>query len=223
MISSAMGDSCFLILKKVVIIDVVFEDPYQSPHSNPAAAPPAHPEQVSPVPKVFGIIHLVYGGLGGLMALLSFGTSKILELTSKPIIQQAEAAGKSPDAYLAAIDEVTKYSMIDGALKLILSVILIIAGINLIKYRLKGAKLSKIWAIARILVAIFVTIISSKASIAVSREQFALMGDEAASMGKMMESMATMGIVMGILTLSIYPIVTLIFMTRPKVIASLKN
>lgn len=180
-------------------------------------------EQPSSVPKVFGIIHLAYAGLGILAGIAGLANPLLTSLTTKPIITAAQTAGKSTEAYEAAIKEAAGYAMINGAIQIILAIFLAIAGIHLLKYRLKGAKLSKIWALVRIPLAIVFALTSLSPTKAMMVTQTELMGAEGNPLSGMMESMGNLSVIMNIVMLSVYPIVTLIFMTRPKVIASLKN
>lgn len=199
------------------------DNPYQASATDSTPTTPPMMEQPSSVPKVFGIIHLIYAGLGILAGIAGLANPALTKLTTGPIIAQAREAGKSTEAYGAAISEVARYAMINGVIQITLAILLAVAGIQLLKYRLKGAKLSKIWAIVRIPLAIVFALISLNPTKAMMVTQNELMGAEGNPLAGMMESMGTLSVIMNILMLSIYPVVTLIFMTRPKVIAALKS
>ncbi|MFW2385350.1 MAG: hypothetical protein ACN4GG_05950 [Akkermansiaceae bacterium] len=198
------------------------ENPYQSTEtdSTPLASPVM--EQPSSVPKVFGIIHLVYAGLGMIGGLMGLANPALAKFTTGPILEIAKKSGKSTEAYESAVAETARYAMINGVVQIALAILLLIAGLNLIKYQLKGAKLSKIWALARIPLAIVFSFLSMDATKRMMTTQNELIGTGNPSMDNMMETMGTVGIVFGILMVSVYPILTLIFLSRAKVMASLK-
>lgn len=198
------------------------ENPYQSTKtdSTPLASPVI--EQPSSVPKVFGIIHLVYAGLGMIGGLMGLANPALAKFTTGPILEIAKKSGKSTEAYESAVAETARYAMMNGVVQIALAILLLIAGLNLIKYQLKGAKLSKIWALARIPLAIVFSFLSMDATKRMMTTQNELIGTGNPSMDNMMETMGTVGIVFGILMVSVYPILTLIFLSRAKVMASLK-
>ncbi|MEN8796713.1 MAG: hypothetical protein ABF328_08400, partial [Akkermansiaceae bacterium] len=179
-------------------------------------------EQPSSVPKVFGIIHLVYAGLGMIGGLMGLANPALAKFTTGPILEIAKKSGKSTEAYESAVAETARYAMMNGVVQIALAILLLIAGLNLIKYQLKGAKLSKIWALARIPLAIVFSFLSMDATKRMMTTQNELIGTGNPSMDNMMETMGTVGIVFGILMVSVYPILTLIFLSRAKVMASLK-
>lgn len=198
------------------------ENPYQSTETDSTPLAPPVMEQPSSVPKVFGIIHLVYAGLGMIGGLMGLANPALAKFTTGPILETAKKTGKSTEAYESAVAETARYAMMNGVVQIALAILLLIAGLNLIKYQLKGAKLSKIWALARIPLAIVFSFLSMDATKRMMTTQNELIGTGNPSMDNMMETMGTVGIVFGILMVSVYPILTLIFLSRAKVMASLK-
>lgn len=198
------------------------ENPYQSTETDSTPLAPPVMEQPSSVPKVFGIIHLVYAGLGMIGGLMGLANPALAKFTTGPILEIAKKSGKSTEAYESAVAETARYAMMNGVVQIALAILLLIAGLNLIKYQLKGAKLSKIWALARIPLAIVFSFLSMDATKRMMTTQNELIGTGNPSMDNMMETMGTVGIVFGILMVSVYPILTLIFLSRAKVMASLK-
>lgn len=198
------------------------ENPYQSTETDSTPLAPPVMEQPSSVPKVFGIIHLVYAGLGMIGGLMGLANPALAKFTTGPILETAKKTGKSTEAYESAVAETARYAMMNGVVQIALAILLLIAGLNLIKYQLKGAKLSKIWAVARIPLAIVFSFLSMDATKRMMTTQNELIGTGNPSMDNMMETMGTVGIVFGILMVSVYPILTLIFLSRAKVMASLK-
>lgn len=198
------------------------ENPYQTSETH--AAPPQPPalDAKSSVPKVFAIIHFVYAVLGLLTGAAALANPILTGITTKPIIEAAQNAGKSTAAYEAAVSEVTRYGMINGVIQFILAILLAIAGFNLLKYRLKGAQLSKLWALIRIPVAIMIGTLSMGATKAMMVTQAELMDTGGEAMSGMMNMMGTFSVIINVIFVCIYPVITLTFMTRKKVLASLK-
>ena len=198
------------------------DNPYQAAETDSTPVGPPTLEQPSSIPKVFGIIHLVYAGLGVISGIASFGSSAFTKLTSGPIIEIAQKNGKSTAAYEAAIEQLGRYAMVNGIIQIALAILILIAGLNLLKYRLKGASLSRLWALIRIPCAIIIAALTMGPTSKMLAAQSDLISTDNTPMSGMMDAMGAFSVVMNVVMVSIYPIITLVFMTRQKVIASLK-
>lgn len=192
-------------------------DPYQTPAAG-AAAPAGMPPQRSAIPKVFGILHIIYASIGGLVALFGLGAGAILSAATDTIKTEAEKEGQDVSAFTEALDSMMTASMIQSAFSILFAILLLVAGIQLVRYKKSGGKLSTIWAIARIVVAIPVSFMAASAQ---TKFQDAIqdLNPEGAALD--MSAFAGAGAVIGIILVSIYPILTLIFVNQAKAKESL--
>lgn len=197
------------------------ENPYQATETDSTPSIPALPQQRSSAPKVLGIIHFVYAGLGLIAGLSGVASPALTKLTTKPIIDAAQKVGKSSAEYQAAVQEIARLSLMNGVVQIVLAVLLAIAGFHLIKFRLKGAKLSKLWATIRIPAAIIFAFLSVGPTQKMMIAQSELMSAGDNPMVKLMDTIGSASVIMNVVFLSIYPIVTLAFMTRKKVVSAL--
>jgi len=119
---------------------------YQS--NKEMSSPPALPGKVSKIPTVLGILHLCFGGV----SLLSSGMSVV---QGKKISEELSAQMDSIEGGEISISEgsVELLSVVDqpvqivGVADLIVCVLMIFAGIALIKYKSIGRKLTNIYAL----------------------------------------------------------------------------
>lgn len=96
---------------------------------------------------------------------------------------------------------------------MILAVLLLMAGIQLLKRKAAGAKLSKIWAIIRLIIAVPLVYLTVTAQ---AELMFAINEVAPTSLARASNGV---GIGLGIVVLCIYPLFTLIFMSQ----ATVKN
>ncbi len=169
--------------------------------------------QSSNIPKIFGIIHIVYAVIGGGMGLIGVISALFLQKTGVfSEIEKLDGEGGSMEGISSYMDELSRWSLIDGVVKIILAILLLFAGIMLLKRKTIGAKLSKLWAILRILFAVPMTYFSTVATM--KMQEGLLQADSASGIASSVSSFALVGAIVGILMLSIYPIVTLVFMSK---------
>ena len=186
-------------------------DPYQSPNVDPTAYNPNLPlaSAQSGVPKVFGILHIIYAVIGGCTGLLNLASPLLVKTAYAGVL---EKSGGNP-ALQAVIDKLVTISMIDGASRLILAIILLIAGIQLLKRKASGAKLSKMWAVIRMIIAVPLVYLTVTTQV----ELMSVIANAAST--NVSTASNGVGIGLGIVILCIYPLVTLIFMSQ----ATVKN
>lgn len=137
----------------------------------------------------------------------------MLKTTMEPIKAEAEKSGQDISGFTESIDSIISASMIQSACSVVFAILLIIAGIQLVRYKAAGRKLSNIWAIARIVVAIPVTMMVMGAQTELQEEIQKLSG---ANAGLNMAAMMSAGGIIGILLISIYPVLSLIFVNQQK-------
>ncbi|MBK1829312.1 hypothetical protein JIN77_01110 [Verrucomicrobiaceae bacterium R5-34] len=191
--------------------------PYEVSQSGmtPPPAPEAMAVNPTPVPKVFGIIHIVYACLGGIGALVAVGSVVMI----KTLMAKVGGETEEVDVFLEAYQQMEVYTYIDAGLKLVLALLLLVAGIGLLKKRLWAQKLSVTWAVLRIVSAIVMTIVM----MGPSREFQEKMGQVtenqpgAIDQSQLQGTMQGVSSVVGIIFLCIYPILTLVFLSRKSV------
>lgn len=185
--------------------------PYQVPQSgmSPVTMPDLPPAAPTVIPKVFGIIHICYAVLGGLGALASVVSMMVLR-------QLANGGGEfeTLQPMLDAMVEMETYMYCDMAVKLILAMMLLVAGIGLLKRRRWSLKLSVGWAVARVVAAVGMMVWGLQVT---ARFQEQLVGTQDAQEVQIQQISQGVGNVLGIVFVCVYPVVTLIFLSKKKV------
>ncbi len=178
-----------------------------SPYATPQAQQPLTQQPVrSSVPKVMGILHIVFASFGILGSLSAFFTASIFK--NIPLTGNQDA-----DVFVSAMEKMLTYTYIDAGVKIILGVLLLISGIKLLKYQASGLKLSNMWAYSRIIWAVIFAVISYSATIEFQQAMVA----NSPGAASIMKTAGTFGLIIGILILCIYPVVSLILLNRPNV------
>lgn len=112
--------------------------------AGPEGGPPnLEPKRI----KVFGVMHIVFGGLGLLMSLASL----VMMQFQKLIIEKTQTAPGMEEYNRVSIELTEKMapmSYIGILFTVILGSLLLVAGINLVKSRAKGLKFSNMYAYA---------------------------------------------------------------------------
>ncbi|MBK1815914.1 hypothetical protein JIN84_09810 [Luteolibacter yonseiensis] len=168
------------------------------------------------VVKVFGILHLVFAGLGilgglwGLFATLFADRLMKLLPSSPELDQQIQAQAAMQEKF-----HVT--SLASSTLTLLVAVPMIIAGIQLLKHRKTALKWSNIYA--------FSSITTKALNLAITLLfVFPAMRQMTSGLGSSpMTATMTGGAVGSMLALSAYPVLTLILLNRPPVKAWFKQ
>lgn len=200
--------------------------PYQSPHSHMSPQPPADiPDVMVREPgevKTFGVLHLVIAGLGIVMnsfSLLStiFFKSIASNLSnpggvSNPSVPNQEAV------MMNYMSEMATYTYLAIAMNAVLIVMLIIAGIGLLKVREKGRVMSVRYAWTSLAMKLVIVIYTIVAVIpATKRYTDTIYQGMPAGLGNTMGSMMQYGQILTILFYCIYPIFVLVVMRGQKV------
>lgn len=103
---------------------------------------------------MFGVLHIVYaviGGLGGLVVMTSHRTFTGLFSTFAQNPDNSREAISRSDRALADWGPI---AAVDDTIRIILAVVLLIAGIQLLQRKTSGVKFTRLWAVTRIIVAI---------------------------------------------------------------------
>ncbi len=194
--------------------------PYQVPDSSvseqpPVGMPPALP---SKAPTVFGIIHLCYSALGLVSIALSFGGLYAI----KALFSTFKANGNESEVILNAYEAVVQYTYINMAATVTFAIILLIAGIGLLKKKRWAQKLSIFWAVARIITVIVMTYLSAGVVGEFHDEVNKMSGVKNEGLEQMQASLEGAGHVLSIITVSLYPVLCLIFLSLQSTKRALK-
>lgn len=192
------------------------QSPYQSPGAEQSAPPP---EQRSGVPKVFGILHIIYAALGGLLGLFGLGGGALMKAMFQEVTKVAREEGQDISKVTDALDSLMTISMIQSVVAIVFAVLLLVAGIKLLKYQESGRKLSNIWAISRMVVAIPLAFMAISAQ-ATLQEEIQNLSQETSGID--MSALAGVGGLIGIVLVCIYPVLSLIFVNKEQSKAALK-
>lgn len=185
--------------------------PYQSPESR--EQPPFIPHSPQPVrsaiPKVIGIIHIVYATIGIVGALMGLAATSFTE----KMLEAGNYTDEQISEYMATADRMTPYTYANAAVSVAFGALLLIAGIKLLKYKTQGLKFSNIWSIGRILWAIIFIVLTYNVSRELNQAVVDLDPDTAA----IQSNFGVIGMVLGVLMMSAYPIVSYLILNRASV------
>lgn len=200
--------------------------PYQSPQAQmePDAVQSTN---ISAVPKVIGILHLVFGGIGIVMGVIGMVSAVFKEqIEEMQFSTYPEEVREGMREAMQPIYETQKWDVISGVGSLILAVLLIIAGLKLIKYRRQGRKVSNIYSGLSIVHKLFAIGIVIFVKAPVMKEVGAsleeMSGQSEVSMGAMMGPVAIIsGIVMAVVMM-VYPILSFLLLSKKQARDSLR-
>ena len=190
------------------------ESPYMPPQPPPGL--PVNPHLPIGIPRivtVFGVMHVVFAGIGILSAAWGVFTS----LAGNPFLKM-QGAGPQVDAQLAMEAKLKTVTIASSGLSILIGIVMITAGIKLLKGRKDGlawsnkyAYLSLVAKLANLAIAFMVVIPATKE----------MMGDMMkgtpgmpASATMMMEIFLVAGAVGGILVTAVYPVLALVMLNR---------
>lgn len=186
--------------------------PYEVSQSgmSSVSAPDLPPEMPTSVPKVFGIIHICYAALGGCVALMGIAGVFFIQF----LAQKGGDEFKEMRPIASAYDGLTSYVFIDAGVKILLAVMLLVAGIGLLKRQAWALKLSNIWSVARIVAAVGM-MIWGLSEMSGFKDQ--LSAGKNAQQQRIQQTTQNVGNVVGIMMVCIYPIVSLVFLSKKRV------
>lgn len=192
--------------------------PYQPPQTEMAPGT-VQSANVSVIPKVFGILHLVFGGLGVVMAVIGLGATafqgKLQEMQFSTYPE--EVRGDMMEA-MQPLYATQKWDIISAVGSLILAILLIVAGLKLVKYRQQGRKLSNIYSglsIAHKLFAIgVVLLLKAPVMKQVGESMNQMSGQSDIDMGAIMGPFAVATGILSALVMMVYPILSFFLLSK---------
>ncbi len=117
-------------------------------------------------------------------------------------------------APLEALQGWSTWILISSALTVVIALILLVAGINLVRRRASGIKLGRVWAVLKMIFAV----VGFFVGFVVQQEQFRQMTQQNfPGGGNFYVVMAVAGVTIGVLWSSAYPVFLLIWFSRAKV------
>lgn len=186
--------------------------PYEVSQSgmSPVAVPSLPPTLPTVVPRVFGIIHIVYASLGTIYALFGVGMMFVV----KAMMEKMSGEHKEAKVFLEAYDQLMVYTFIDTGFKVVLGVVLLIAGVGLLKKKLWAQKVSLFWSVARIVVAVGMVILTLGPTREFQEKANQIGGEQQEQFQQIAQGV---GSIVGIIFICIYPVLCLIFLTKKRV------
>lgn len=178
--------------------------------SVPELPPELIPEVPTSLPKVFGVIHICYAALGGIVSLMGVAGMYMLRFL-------AEKGGdefKEIQPLASAYDGMSIYMIVDAGIKVLFAVMLLAAGIGLLKRRAWSIKLSNFWSVSRIVTAVGMMMWGLAV---MSGFQDQLQAGQNAQQQQIQQISQNVGNVLGIVMVCIYPIVSLVFLSKKRV------
>jgi hypothetical protein len=172
----------------------------------------AHLGQPQPV-KVFGIIHLIFGGFGVLTAIWAW----IVIIIGNPMLK---FMGNSPQQEIQSHleSELLPYSIIGAVLNCILTFLIIRAGILLLKKRKAALKWSNAYAYTSIIIKVLNLILTLTYILPMTQQIMNTSMPSSPGAGTLaVGSIMFVSTIFGFLFSLVYPVLTLILLNRPTV------
>lgn len=193
------------------------EFPYHPPASPPPSLPASPMLEPSAV-RVFGIMHLVFGGFG-----LLFGAWNVLGNKMNSMFLDPKAPGY--EAQLRYMEEVRWVSILTGIFMIVLAGLLLVAGIKLVRSRPDGVAWSNRYAWASIATKLVSLVIAVAVLLPAMRRMIGgimpptpgMPPGTAEAFSNIMQMAISVGSVAGPLVSCVYPGLALYFLSRPPV------
>ncbi len=166
--------------------------------------------------KVFGILHLIFAGIGTLATLWGL----FIVLVGNPflkMIPESKQRNAQIQAQLVMEERIMPMTVISSTLALALAVIMVIAGIRLLKKRRSGLKWSNLYASTSLAAKGVNLIMTLLIGIPAMKEMTRSLSAGAGSAESAMSSVMIASAIFGVLITCSYPILTLILLNRPAI------
>jgi len=180
----------------------------------------------SAVPKVFGILHLVFGGIGLVMYL--FGLVMMVfrnRLQEMQFASYPEEIREQMKEAMQPMYATQSWDVVSSVGSLILAVFLLVAGFHLVKYRRKGLKVSNVYSVLSILHKLFAVAVVVFIKMPMMEEvRESLENIHGGSSAAMAAAMGPFAMIMGVLMvvlMMVYPVLSYIMLNKKQVKDSL--
>jgi hypothetical protein len=172
-------------------------------------------------PTVLGIIMIVIASLG----LLQNACGGVASLFMPSLMSGLAQSASPDDPMIAAQVEMSRrfmvWNVINALVMIVLGIVLLSAGIGVFRRRRKGIVWARIWAVCRILWSMPASYLGYRIAV----ESFKAMEAAAAGseqpmppgFGSMMQTMGAVGVIVGIIFYSAFPLFLLIWFSRAKI------
>ncbi len=174
------------------------------------------PALPSSVPKVFGIIHIIYGAFGLISAVFSVGAFAAL----KALVPKGEI--KEFDAMIDAYEGIVSFAYADMILKVVFGIVLITAGIGLLRRKRWAVGTSIFWAVSRMVAAVVMIVIMAEPTRVFQEKVYAANSQGGEQLQEFQQMATGVGNIVGVVMVCIYPILCLVFLARGNVKQSLR-
>jgi hypothetical protein len=190
--------------------------PYQPPLPQ---GPPSLPGMnvAPPAVKVFGILHLVFAGLGIISAIWAL----FIALVGNPFLKMAGAnrqLGEQMDAQLALQAKINPVSITSSTLSLLVAIPMIVAGVLLLKERKNALKWSNTYAWSSLGAKLINLVLTATILVPAMQEMMRGITKSTPMPGQASDIMSLAmsgGAIGGVLVSCTYPILTLVILNRP--------
>lgn len=193
------------------------QPPPLTPEQLAAAQASNQPEIGEPqTVKIFGILHLVFGAYGIFTILSGLVVIFFGNVFMDMLPQSAEMSAQA-QAQAEMNDKLMPLNIISTILTIVVTALIITAGVTLLKKRRSGLKWSNRYAIASIFMKLVVAILTITITLPAMKEMMQSQVPAGASTGALgaMEIGMIGGALIGVLLPVIYPALTLVLLNRP--------
>lgn len=170
-------------------------------------------ERISPAPKVLGILSLVFGGVVILMSLIGFSIGGASSMEGLP---GAEAA---MNEYLTTIEP---WASLLLTAMLVMSGTLVVIGVGQLGYKRWARKAAITWGIAGIVVVVG-TVLHHYLNVVPSFHLLTAVFADTPEVATMMEGMTSSAGILSVVMYAPYPIINLVLMRKPTVVAAMNR
>ncbi len=185
------------------------DGPRFAPPTEPSVMPP--PPEHSSWPGVLGIIAIVFGGLGILGALWG--------LVGQQFIQNTGLAGvPGREAISQVMEDWKSWLLVQSGLSGLIAMLLLFAGIGLVRQKPSGVSQAKVWAVAKLVFAFIVVYVQMKSQPHAMRAVFeSTAGPGPQVSDAMLQLLVVAGAAITIIWLAALPVFVLIWFARGKI------